>query len=175
MRRKFPILEIAIVVVAAALIYILERPQYEANKEEQQRLDAVHNLYTYKAAIEKYAAYNWGVYPSSADSIEPYLEGGEPSTGTPGQDPTNPYTNEAATLDDILWGEYSTIGDNRDETATGPNGTQTGPPGGISVSWFTPPGETLAADYGLVTFGIDGTPVFFKDPSGTKRIIVIHN
>jgi len=174
-RRRFPILEIAIVVAAAALIYILERPQYEANKGEQRRLDAVHNLFVYKAAIEKYTAYNWGVYPESADSVEPFLEGGDPNARTPGQYPPNPYSGEPLTRGDVLWREYGTIGDNRDDTSTGPNGTQTGSAGSISVSWFTPPGETLTTDYGLVTFGTDGAPVFFRDPSGAKRIIVIHN
>jgi hypothetical protein len=174
-RIRFPILEIAIVVAAAGLIYILERPQYEENKEEHRRLDAVHNLHLYRAAIEKYAAYNKGIYPQAAESIGPYLEGGDIAAGTPGQYPANPYAPGVLSLGDIHFRQYNTIGDNRDDSSTGPNGSQTGQPGSISVSWFTPPGETLAIEYGLVTFGTDGTPVYFNDPSGAKRIIVVQN
>jgi hypothetical protein len=172
---RSPILEIAIVVAAAALIYILVRPQYEENTAEERRLDAVHNLYIYKAAIEKHAAYNEGIYPKTAESVEPYLENGNVEAGTPGQYPENPYGSGVLSLQDIHWDQYNTIGDNKDDSSTGPNGSQTGPPGSISVSWFIPPGETLATEYGLVTFGTEGTPVYFKDPSGEKRIIVVHN
>lgn len=175
MRRRFPIVEIGIVVAAAALIYILERPQYETNKEEQQRLDAVYNLHTFKAAIERYTAYNKGVYPTAPDSVEPYLEGGNIETRLSGQYPTNPYTGGVLSLQDIHWGTYNTIGDSRDDTPVGPNGSRTGSPGSISVSWFTPPGESLAIEYALITFGPDGTPVYSEDPSGEKRIIVVHD
>jgi hypothetical protein len=174
-RSRFPIVEIGIVVVAAALIYILERPQYEANREDERRSDAVYNLYAYKAAIEKYTAYNKGVYPDSPDSVEPYLEGGRVEDRTPGLYPSNPYTGGILSSKDIWWGKYETIGASRDDSPKGPNGFQTGSPGSISVSWFVPPGESLATEYGVITFGTDGTPVFVKDPSGAKRIIVVHN
>ena len=173
--RRFPLVEIAIVLTAAALIYILERPRYEANKEEQHRLDAVHNLYTYRAAVERFAAYNDGHYPASPDTVEPYLEGGDLLAGAPGEYPPNPYAGGVLSRRDIHWREYHTIGDNRDDSSTGPNGTQTGAPGSISISWFTPPGETLAIEYGLITFDTDGTPVYYTDPSGAKRIIVVQN
>ena len=175
MRIRFPLIEIGIVLAAAALIYILEQPQYEARQEEERRLDAVYNLHVYKTAIEKYAAYSNGVYPLSPDSIEPYLEGGIIEERRPGLYPTNPYLGAPLSRKDILWGPYGNIGDNRDDGPNGPNGTQTGPPGSISVRWFTPHGESLAVDYGIVTFGADGTPVFFRDPSGAKRIELVHN
>jgi len=174
-RSKFPLVEIAIVLVAAALIYILERPRYEANIAEQHSSDAVYNLYVYKATIEKYTAYNNGVYPTSPDSVEPFLEGGDRETWTPGQYPLNPYTDQPLSRKDIAWTQYSNIGDSRDENPKGPNGTQTGAPGTISVAWFIPPGETLAIEYGEITFGEDFTPVFRVEPSGEKRVIVIHN
>lgn len=175
MRRKFPLVEIAIVVAAAALIYVLERPRYQANRAEIRQSDAVYNLYVYKAAIEKYTVYHNGVYPTSPDSIGPYLEGGSAENQTPGQYPQNPYTGEALAKKNIKWVMYSNITDSRDDHPKGANGRQQGTPGWISVGWFIPPGETLATDYGLITFGTEGTPIYKKDPSGQEHIIVIHN
>ncbi|MFQ5905064.1 MAG: hypothetical protein ACE5JA_00665 [bacterium] len=175
MRSRFPLVEIAIVLVAAALIYILERPRHEANVAEQHSLNAVYNLYVYKAAIEKYTAYNNGVYPTSPDSVELFLEGGDRESGKPGRYPLNPYTGQILSKKDIGWTRYNNIGDSRDQSPNGPNGSRTGAPGTISAAWFIPPGETLAVEYGLITFGEDFTPVFRVEPSGEKRIIVIHD
>ena len=175
MRRKFPLVEIAIVIAVAALIYVLERPRYEINRAEMRQADAVYNLHVYKAAIEKYAVYHNGVYPTSPDSIELYLAGGSAENQTTGQYPINPYTGQALTKENIKWVTYSNITDSRDDHPKGANGRQQGPAGWISVGWFTPPGETLAKDYGLITFGTEATPIFRKDPSGQEHIIIVHN
>lgn len=174
-RRKFPIVEIGIIVAAAALIYVLERPRYQTNRAKLRQSDAVYNLYVYKVAIEEYAAYNNGVFPASPDKIEPYLEGGNRESQTPGLYPQNPYTGQALTKKNIRWVTYDNITDSRDDHPKGANGRQIAPPGWISVGWFIPPGESLATDYGLITFGIEGKPIHKKDPSGQEHVIVIHN
>jgi len=75
MRRfRFPWLEILLVIAACALIYIVGFPQYKDRELMNNRYQVRVNIYTLRAACEKYAAWNQGRFPASIDSIAVFLE-----------------------------------------------------------------------------------------------------
>jgi len=92
MRRfRFPWLEILLAVVFCALVYIVGFPQYKDRELVNKRYKVRVNMYTLRAACEKYAAWNGGKFPVSIDDIGEFLEGKL----------VNPYTGKFMTIQTV--------------------------------------------------------------------------
>jgi Tfp pilus assembly protein PilE len=105
MRRfRFPWLEILLVIAACALIYIVGSPQYKDRELLNNRYKVRVNMYTLRAACEKYAAWNKGRFSASVDDISEFIEG----------ELINPYTGKlmtAQTVDTLTAGYTLGYGD----------------------------------------------------------------
>jgi len=105
MRRfRFPWLEILLVIAACVLIYIVGFPQYKDRELMNNRYQVRVNMYTLRAACEKYAAWNQGRFPTSIDSIAVFLE----------KELINSYTGKpmtVKTVDTLITGYTLSYGD----------------------------------------------------------------
>jgi len=90
-RLRFPWLEILLAIAVCALIYIVGFPQYKDRELMNKRYKVRVNMYTLRAACEKYAAWNKGKFPASADDIGEFLEGKL----------INPYTGKLMTVQTV--------------------------------------------------------------------------
>jgi hypothetical protein len=94
--RKFPGLELLIVICAGILVYILAHPQYDSVQENRRRYKLITNMYTLKAAVENYAAYNNGAFPTKPSQIKKFVS-------LIGQEIENPYTGKPLTFPVFLY------------------------------------------------------------------------
>lgn len=181
--KKFPILEIAIVLATALLLYILIWPNYVKNKEINQEYDLVSNINSFKAVVEMYLALdNNGNIPEKKDAkmIE-YLN----SFGI-----INPITEAPYTIDDIQFFYLETPIDMGDNTLSGKHGLLRGAPGTFAVGVYIPNRTTYlellekaktdkekkalenydleATKYTVTAFGKDSIPVNMQDATSEK-------
>jgi len=179
--RRFPFLEMLIVILVILLVYLLGRPQYTAAKRRTNDYTVYSNMYTLKATVENYAAYNFGAFPVSASQIQEYLS-------ILGEEIINPYTSEEIHFPDIMVSEEgSTIiteGDViiftyefRDEPKEthedSKNGRMRGLAGGLAYGYYIPPGDSVARAYGIIGFDGDGKPIADRNPSGVIELRVL--
>ncbi|MEO0289207.1 MAG: hypothetical protein ABIN00_06185 [candidate division WOR-3 bacterium] len=182
--KKFPFLEIAIVIATAILLYILIYPGYVKNKETNNNYSMISNIYALRAAYEKYVALdNNGELPSKIDNkIYQYLKEFNVK---------NPYTNEEYKEGDIKIYNLENTLDIVDNTLSGKHGSQRGIPGTFAIGFFIPdlttynelvnkPNKTKdeikklesikleVKKYTVIGFNQDSIPVTTKDMTGER-------
>ncbi len=163
--KRFPFLEIAIVIAFAVLLYILIYPQYKTTKENNTIYDLETNLYTVKAAVERYIAYNEGRIPHNADEFLRYKLKEIPLV--------NPFTGQEITPNDFVYFKYDIPGENKSTEPKNTNGIQKGKPGQIGYGYFYLPEDTTKyIEYGLIVFDKDGKPLMEENIAGSGKLEV---
>lgn len=179
--RRFPIWEILMVILVVFLVYLLGKPQYMAAERTSNDYTVFSNMFTLRAAVENYAAYNAGAFPKSASQIEEYLS-------ILGEKIVNPYTKEeirfpeitvtpqgdtAIIEGDVMIFQYEFREEPKERSVDSRNGRLKGKPGGLAYGYFIPPGDTVAGAYGIVGFDGDGKPIADKNPAGVIELRVL--
>jgi len=181
--KKLPILEIAIVLATALLLYILIWPSYLKNKATNQEYDLVSNINSFKAVVEMYLTLdNEGNIPEEKNQkMVDYMN----QFGL-----VNPITNAPYTIDDIMFFYLETPIDMGDNTLSGKHGLLRGTPGTFAVGVYIPNRMTYmemlenaktdkdkkalasydleATKYTVTAFNKDSIPVNMEDQSATK-------
>jgi Tfp pilus assembly protein PilE len=181
--RRFPFLEILIVILVVLLVYLLGKPQYAAAERSANDYTVYSNMYTLKAAVENYAAYNTGAFPVSASQMQEYLS-------MLGKRITNPYTNEeihfpniiispegdtTVTEGDVIIFAYEFREEPKETNEDSKNGRMRGMPGGLAYGYYIPPGDSVARAYGIIGFDGDGRPIADRNPAGVIELRVLVN
>ena len=161
--KSSPWLEILIVVLIGALIWILGYPQYEEKDKINKRYQVRVNMYTLRKAIENYAAYNEGKFPNSPQDFKEFY--------TP---PLNPYQKKSINPEDIVIFQYSSKEEPKNQSPDSQNGKIHGPPGGLAYGYFIAEEDTLPCAYGVLGFDDKGVPLAEKLPSGETKILVLY-
>ncbi|MCK4307552.1 hypothetical protein KAW50_04920, partial [candidate division WOR-3 bacterium] len=156
-------LEILIVVLVGALIWILGHPQYEEKDKINKRYQVRVNMYTLRKAVENYAAYNEGKFPNSPQDFKELY--------TP---PLNPYQKKSINQEDIVIFQYSSKEEPKNQSPDSQNGKIHGPPGGLAYGYFIAEEDTLPCAYGILGFDNKGVPLAEKLPSGETKIFVLY-
>lgn len=161
------LLDIFIIIAFFGLLYILIEPQYEQTKIATKERELHSNMFTVKAAIERYRAFNSGEIPYSLEDIYNNIETLEV--------PENPYNKSKMTVYDLSKFLYDVPSQTESVDTNGYHGDKSGNPGEISVGYYvtTPEKEdTVAIKYALISFNEKGKPLTVKE--GDKvRIIVL--
>jgi len=179
--RRFPFLEILIVVLVILLVYLLGKPQYTAAKTRTNEYTVYSNMYTLKAAVENYAAYNVGAFPTIAFQMQEYLS-------ILGKEIINPYTNEeihfpeivispegdtTVTEGDVIIFTYDFKEEPKETNEDSKNGRMRGMSGGLAYGYYIPPGDSVARTYGIIGFDGNGNPIADRNPSGVIELRVL--
>jgi len=93
------LLNIAIIIGLVVLGYLVIYPQYAERMERSKKYDVWVNMHILQGAVEKYAAYHEGIYPTTLDTIIKYME----------EEPINPYTGKSL-IDRIVRYPGDTLG-----------------------------------------------------------------
>lgn len=183
--KKFPMLEIGIVIATGILLYILIYPGYVKSKEMNQKYDVISNIFAVKTAYEMYSTLdNRGVLPDNVNQkMVDYLA----TFGI-----KNPYTKQPYTLSDLKVYSLETPIDVADNTLSGKHGIQRGNPGTFGIGIYIPDLSTYqqlmekkektkdekkalekmvleVRKYTVIGFGSDSVPVTMKDMSEEKE------
>ncbi|MDI6840641.1 MAG: hypothetical protein QMD71_07330 [bacterium] len=162
-KKRFPWLEFLIGVSACSLLWLLGYPQYEERATIAKRYQVRVNMYTLAAAIENYAAYNNGKFPTQlADFAEFFAP------------PINPYTHKPIGKEEIKIFQYESKDEPRAKSIESKNGRLRGAPGTLAYGYFITPEDTLPSAYGIVGFGQDGAPLADRLPSGEIEVFILH-
>jgi Tfp pilus assembly protein PilE len=165
-RATLRVLDICIIIAFLGLLYILIEPQYQNAKVTTKERKLQSNMYTVKAAIERYRAFNMGEIPFSLDAIYQQVELLEV--------PVNPYTDSKMKSSEISKFLYDVPSEIESTDTSGYHADKSGSPGEISVGFFAPAikGDTVAKNYGIIGFNSEGKPLTIKE--GEKvRIVVL--
>lgn len=182
--KKFPILEIGIVIATAILLYILIYPGYVKNRETNNNYNVISNIYGLRAAYEKFVSLdNNGELTDKIDpKIFEYLKEFNIK---------NPYTNQEYKEGDIKLYTLENPLEIVDNTLSGKHGMQRGNPGTFAIGIFIPelttynelknkPNKTKdeikqlesmileIKKYTIIGFNDDSMPVTTKDLTGEK-------
>lgn len=160
---RFPLVEILIVILAGVLIWLLGYPQYEEKARINQKYQVRVNMYTLRAAIENYAAYNEGRFPREIEEIRTFFE-----------PPINPYKNKKIEVNDIKVFEYDSREGPKQQAPDSKNGRMRGEPGGLAYGYYIWPGDSIPDVYGIIGFDETGKPLAEKLPSGELRVFTIY-
>lgn len=161
------LLDILIIIAFFGLLYILIRPQYEEIKVSTKERALHSNMFTVKAAIERYRAFNDGEIPLLLDDIYSNIEALEV--------PENPYTMSKITVSDLSKFYYEVPSMIEDVDTSGYHSDKVGNPGEISIGYYitTPEkADTVARRYALISFNKEGKPLTVKEGE-KERIIVL--
>jgi Tfp pilus assembly protein PilE len=165
-RTTLKVLDIFIIIAFLALLYILIEPQYRNSKIITKERKLQSNMYTVKAAIERYRAFNMGKIPFSLDEIYAQIEALEV--------PVNPYTNIRMKSYEINKFLYDVPSQIESTDTNGYHAELRGNPGEIMIGFFTTiiSEDTMPKNYGIIAFNSQGKPLTIKE--GEKvRIIVL--
>ena len=160
------LLDIFIIIAFFGLLYILIQPQYKNLQVSTKEKALLSNMYTVKAAIERYRAFNDGEIPYLLNDIYNNIEALEV--------PENPYNKTQMTVYDLSKFLYDVPSQTESVDTSGYHADKTGSPGQISVGYYvtTPEKDTVARKYALISFNDKGTPLTIKE--GEKvRIVVL--
>lgn len=161
------LLDILIIIAFFGLLYILIQPQYKQTKIATKEKELHSNMFTVKAAIERYRAFNNGEIPYSLEDIYNNVEALEV--------PENPYTKSKMTVYDLGKFLYDVPSQTESVDTNGYHGDIRGNPGEIRVGYYVTTPEkddTVARKYALISFNEKGKPLTVKE--GEKvRIIVL--
>lgn len=160
------VLDVLIIIAFLGLLYILIEPQYRNAEvvEKERRLQS--NMYTVKAGIERYRAFNKGEIPFSLSKIYEQMESLEV--------PVNPYTNSKMQLDELNRFLYDVPSQIESTDTSGYHADKRGNPGEIMVGFFTSLAreDTIPKSYGILGFNSEGKPLTIEE--GEKvRIVVL--
>ncbi len=182
--KKFPILEIGILVATFILLYILIYPGYVKNRETNNNYNVISNVYGLRAAYEKFVSLdNKG---ELTDKIDPKLFEYLKEFNI-----KNPYTNQEYKEGDIKLYTLENPVEIVDNTLSGKHGLQRGNPGTFAIGIFIPelstynelknkPNKTKdeikqlesmilkIKKYTIIGFNQDSIPVTTKDLTGEK-------
>ena len=165
-RVTLRILDVFIIVAFLVLLFILIEPQYRNAKTMTKERKLQSNMYTIKAGIERYRAFNLGKIPFSLDNIYEQVE----VFGVP----ENPYTGSRMKSHEITKFLYDVPSQIESVDTSGYHGEKRGNPGEISVGFFIPltAKDSIPRNYGIISFNGEGTPLTVKE--GEKvRIVVL--
>ncbi len=169
------------VILVVVLVYLLGRPQYRASERRSNDYTVYSNMYTLKAAVEYYAAYNKGTFPVSASQIKEYISALDENI-------IDPYTKEeirfpeititqdgdtTITEGDVTLFEYEFRDEPKEKSVDSRNGRLKSDPGGLAYGYFIPPGDSLARAYGIIGFDGDGKPIADRNPAGVIELRVL--
>jgi Tfp pilus assembly protein PilE len=160
---RFPWLELSIVILVGVLIYVLGYPQYKEMEEINKRYQVLVNMYTLRAAIENYAAYNEGKFPQKYEEFAKFFI-----------PPKNPYKGEVIEAQDIKIFKYNEKDEHKAQTLDSKNGRMRGEPGGLGYGYFISPTDTTVVAYGIIGFDKNGQPLAEKLPSGKTKVYVLY-
>lgn len=183
--KKFPFLEIGIVLATFVLLYILIYPGYLKSKAMNQKYDVISNIYAVKTAYEMFTTLdNNGTLPDNVnEKMVEYLN----SFGV-----KNPYTNQSYTQSDLKVYSLENPIEVADNTLSGKHGLQRGAPGTFGIGIYIPDLSTYrqleekqdktkdekkrmekivleVRKYTVIGFGSDSIPVTMKDMSEEKE------
>jgi Tfp pilus assembly protein PilE len=165
-RVTLRILDILIIIAFVGLLYILIEPQYQNAKIMTKERKLQSNMYTVKAGIERYRAFNMGEIPFSLDKIYEQLE----AFGVP----ENPYTESRMKSHEIKKFLYDVPSQIESVDTMGYHADKRGNPGEIMVGFFIPriSKDSIPKDYGIIGIDEKGKPLTIKE--GEKvRIVVL--
>jgi Tfp pilus assembly protein PilE len=164
-RVALRILDLLILVCFFVLLYILVEPQYQNAKITTKERKLQSNMFTVKAAIERYRAFNEGRIPSDIDDIYENIEALET--------PINPYTLKKMGSYEITKFTYVVPSQVENTDTNGINGEQRGDPGVISIGYYltTAREDTVPINYGIIGFDFSGKPLSLKE--GERVIVVV--
>ncbi len=153
-------LEIGISILAVILVWLIGYPQYIEKEEISKRYRVIVNMYTLRAAVENFAAYNHGKFPKSREVFHTLL--------------IKYYLSHAIKTEDITIFRYSSKEEVKNNSYNSKNGRMCGKPGALGYGYFICPEDTLACAYGIIGFDHNGTPLVDKLPSGKMQVLVIY-
>ena len=127
--KKFPFLEIGIVIALAVLLYILIYPGYVQNRDMNNKYSVISNMYAMRAAYEKNATLDKiGELPDSINQkMMNYLNEFNVK---------NPFTGEGYSLDDAYTYILRNTLEINDNTLSSKHGKQRGAPGTFAIGLF---------------------------------------
>jgi hypothetical protein len=165
-RATLRILDVFIIIAFLGLLYILIEPQYQNAKINTKERKLQSNMYTVKAGIERYRAFNMGKIPFSLDDIYEQVE----VFGVP----ENPYTESRMKSYEINKFLYDVPSQIESVDTSGYHGEKRGNPGEVMVGFFIPfaAKDSIPRNYGIIAINGEGTPLTIKE--GEKvRIVVL--
>lgn len=182
--KKFPILELLIIVALAVLLYILIYPGYVQNRDMNNKYDVISNMYSLRASYEQYSTLDriGELATEPAPEMIEYLNS---------FNAVNPFTAKAYEITDVQFYSLMNPLEINDNTLSGKHGTQRGSPGTFAIGVFQPDRETydelmakekLTRDekkaleslnmevtkYTVIGFGKDSIPVTLEDQTSKK-------
>lgn len=158
------ILDFLIVIAFIALLYIVIEPQYRLAQINEKQRQLHSNMFTVKAGIERYIAFNKGKYPLNKEQVFDNMEKLEI--------PLNPYNGMEMGVPDLVQFKYDLPSDVEDDALDGMNGKQRGEPGQIGVGFFVPIGkDSIPTKYGIIGFDRNGKPIILEE--GKKQRVII--
>lgn len=165
-RSVLRILDIFIVIAFFVLMYVLIGPQYKSIKIATKERKLHSNMFTVKAAIERYRAFNEGSIPFSLNDVYNNVEALDV--------PENPYTNTKMSLYDLSKFLYDSPSQIEDVDTSGYHSEKQGELGGISIGYYVkvPEEDTVARQYTIIGFNKDGEPLTIQEGE-KERIIVL--
>ncbi len=129
--KKFPFLEIGIILALAGLLYILIYPGYIENMKRNNKYHVISNIHACRAAYEKVATLdNIGLLPKENDAkIIQYINE---------FDILNPFTKSTYNENDIQFYQLMNPLEIADNMLSGKHGAQRGDPGTFAIGIFQP-------------------------------------
>jgi Tfp pilus assembly protein PilE len=165
-RVTLRILDILIIIAFLGLLYILIEPQYQNAKVVAKERKLQSNMYTVKAAVERYRAFNMGKIPFSVDSIYKQIEMLEV--------PINPYTENKIGPSYISKFLYDVPSQIESTDTSGFHADLRGNPGEVMVGFLVTIAkqDTIPRNYGIIGINEKGKPLTITE--GEKvRIVVL--
>ncbi|MCK4523933.1 hypothetical protein KAU15_03310 [candidate division WOR-3 bacterium] len=182
--KKFPFLEIGIIIALAGLLYILIYPGYIENIKRNNMYHVISNVHACRAAYEKVATLdNIGLLPKEQDpKIIQYINE---------FDILNPFTKCPYNENDIQFYELWNPLEIADDMLSGKHGAQRGEPGTFAIGIFQPDRSTYTelmekedltknekkalkklnmdvTKYTIIGFDYDSMPIIMEDKTSKK-------
>jgi Tfp pilus assembly protein PilE len=160
------VLDIFIIIAFFGLLYILIEPQYQNAKVITKERKLQSNMFTIKAAIERYRAFNKGEIPFLLSKIYEQVESLKV--------PVNPYTESKMELHEVNRFLYDVPSQIESTDTNGYHADKKGNPGEIMIGFFMPftSKDTIPRSYGIIGFNAEGKPLTIEE--GEKvRIVVL--
>ncbi len=165
-RSTLRLLDILIIIAFSALLYILIKPQYHNAKVTTKERKLHSNMYTVKAAIERYRAFHEGKIPFSTYDIFENMEALEV--------PVNPYTETRMSTYQLNKFSYDVPSQIESTDTNGFHSDLRGNPGDIMIGYYTTitPKDTVPLNYSIIGLNSKGKALTVKE--GEKvRIVVL--
>lgn len=165
-RVTLRVLDICIIVAFSVLLYILIEPQFQNAKVITKERKLQSNMYTVKAAIERYRAFNKGNIPFSLDDIYRQMEELEV--------PVNPYTESRMKSYEINKFLYDVPSQIESTDTSGYHSEKSGNPGEIMIGFFIPITlkDSIPRNYGIIGFNGKGKPLTIKEGDRVRLVVI---